>query len=764
MSVPTNQNVANPERDDLPARTDESGNPSEPETQAAPEDSAARASGPTIEDLLARVPPEGQDLVSRAYHLAAHLHEGQKRVSGDPYILHPLNVALLLTELNMDPATVAAGLLHDVLEDTDITLEELSAQFPDPVPQIVSGVTKITKMNFQTTREAQIENLRIMFLAMAQDIRVVIVKLCDRLHNMKTLKFLPPEKRIAISQETMDIYAPLANRLGMASIKGEIEDLAMRWLQPEVYQRLTRQISTKRREREQLVEESIEYLRKYLAAQFPKLAITGRPKHFYSIYKKMKAQGLTFQQIYDLNALRILCETEGECYAILGMVHQIWPPVPHRFKDYIGAPKQNRYQSIHTTVVGLRGAITEIQIRTRDMHQIAEYGIAAHWKYKEGVAPAPPSGQQHDETLAWLRQLTEWITDPNEPEGLMEALRKDVFADRVLCFTPKGDVIELPAKATPIDFAYSIHTKVGQQCVGAKINGRMVNLRTQLQHGDIVEVITASNGHPSRDWLDYVVTGRARSKIKHWLKSQNIDIWVEQGRRAIQRLLQERNIDVPGQELESRLAALLNVYKLQSVDDLLVEIGFGSISPMAALTRINPEWATLPRKSARRTGAAPKRKLEDPIIVEGAEGAPTKLAHCCSPIPGDEIVAYVTRGRGITVHQTTCPFVTRAREDGEEAQRLLHADWNNDGSQSFSVTLYVESEDRSGLLNALTGVITGSGLFIAGCHTKSNMQRGTAVLQFEVNVNDVNQLHRVLEALRSERGVIKAERKRRGIG
>ncbi|MBI1290966.1 RelA/SpoT family protein [bacterium] len=717
----------------------------------------------TINDLLARTPADSRDLVAKAYEVAERLHTGQVRRSGEPYINHPLMVAYYLADLNMDGPSIAAGLLHDVLEDTGMTREELAEHFPEPVPSIVQGVTKISRISFQTNRDAQVENLRLMILAMAQDIRVVIVKLCDRLHNMKTLKSMPPEKQIKISEETMDIYAPLANRLGMSRIKSELEDLAMRWILPDDYRRLRELVSTRRAEREAIVEESISFLRNYLGKFFPNLQITGRPKHFYSIFKKMKEQGLSFDQIHDLNALRVICEEENQCYAIMGMIHSVWHPIPGRIKDYIGMPKKNMYQSIHTTVIGYKGVRTEVQIRTRSMHSVAEFGIAAHWKYKEANTEL-----KMDERLAWLRQLTEWITDLNEPSGLLDALKKDVFADRVMCFTPKGDVIELPAHATPIDFAYAIHTRVGDKCIGARINDRMVNLRHRLENGDVVDIITSTMGHPSRDWLDHVVTGRAKQKIKHWLKERNTGEWIESGRRAVVNLLKERNIAVQQGELDAALASILSVYKLQTVNDLLMEIGFGSISAVATVARMNPEWAKpAKRRGARKPGTGePKKKPASEgsggIIVDGLDGVPIRLPACCSPIPGDPIMGYVTRGRGVTVHQLSCRTVQRALKDEEEAPRLHAAHWAVGEGRVHPVSLRIVSEDRTGLLNDVSSILSKHNIFIDGCKTKSDHRRGIATLIFDVNVRDVSEVDTVLKAIQQREGTISADRRRRG--
>ncbi|CAN5318637.1 bifunctional (p)ppGpp synthetase/guanosine-3',5'-bis(diphosphate) 3'-pyrophosphohydrolase [soil metagenome] len=719
----------------------------------------------TIERLLDRTPEDGRPLVQKAYEVAARLHEGQVRASGEPFIHHPMMVAWYLADLNMDGASIAAGLMHDVLEDTHMTREQISELFPQDVVDIVQGVTKISRISFQTTREAQMENLRIMIIAMAQDIRVVIVKLCDRLHNMKTLKYLAPEKRQKISQETLDIYAPLANRLGMSKVKTEMEDLAMRWLAPEAYQKLTKMVATKKTERESLVKESIEFMREYLGRSYPNIVITGRPKHFYSIYKKMNAQGLTFDQINDLNAIRIICENDQQCYEILGLVHAVWHPVMGRFKDYIGMPKKNMYQSLHTTVIGYKGARTEIQIRTKPMHHVAEYGIAAHWKYKEQL-----SSTKMEERLSWLRQITEWITEVSEPGVLLDALKQDVFADRVMCFTPKGDVIELPANATPIDFAYAIHTRVGEKCVGAKINDRIVNLRATLQNGDGVDVLTSPNGHPSRDWLDYAKTGRARQKIKHWLKDRNASDWAATGRRAIEAILHERHLHINQHDLDAALATLLPVYKLQNIDDLLVEVGFGTVSAAGAIARMNPDWVKRPEKEkkptkpgGKRGPIAPKVKARQtgPIIVDEMGDLPIRLAACCHPIPGDPIVAFITRGRGLTIHHKDCRSVIKAGKDPQEAQLIHPAQWNMDGGATHTVVARIVADDKSGLLNEMSGIFSRHGIFINGCLTKSDRTRGTAILQFEINVRDAVELDRVLNDVKNTDGVISAERRKK---
>lgn len=709
-----------------------------------------------FEELLARLPEDTpqRDLVRQAFGIAKRFHADQVRKSGEPYLEHPIAVSNLLVDLNMDAATIAAGLLHDVLEDTDLSFEALSGLFPAPVPALVQGVTKISRIHFDTSRHHQIENLRRIIMAMAKDIRVLIIKLCDRLHNMRTLKPLAPERRIAISQETVDIYAPLANRLGMVRMRTELEDLAMYWLYPEEYQALATAVAKNRRLREQEVQESMEVLRARLAELgHPNIEITGRSKHFYSIFRKMKHTGQSFEEIYDLRALRVFCRSVAQCYEILGQIHSIWTPVPGRIRDYIGMPKPNMYQSLHTTVIGHRGMVTEIQIRTHEMHEVAEYGIAAHWKYKEGKLD-----QTLDRRLQWLRQLTEWITEVGDPNSLLDALKKDVFADVVLCFTPQGDVIELPADATPIDFAFAIHTKVGERCVGARINRRLATLRTKLKHGDVVEILTSNSGHPSRDWLDVVVTGRAKSKIKHWLKSKEMERWVADGWSALNRILKERNIEVTRAELEAHLDKLKEPFRLQTREDVLAEIGFGSISPQAALSRMNPDWSRA-RRAARKK-ARPSRRSEALVIVAGMEELHVRLAACCKPIPGDPIVGFVTRGRGVSVHNVDCPGIARLRTTDDSA-RLLPARWNVKEPVVSNVYLRIEAYDRAGLLMEVTQEIARQNIFILQCQTRSDKRKNLAVIRIEADVSDLRQVDNVLEGLRNIAGVVRAERSNR---
>ncbi|MGF1572814.1 MAG: RelA/SpoT family protein [Sumerlaeia bacterium] len=703
-------------------------------------------------------PAEEREIVQLAFDLAERFHRGQKRRSGLPYIVHTVSVATILKDLRMDAVTIAAGLLHDTLEDTELSLEELKRLFPEPLPSLVEGVTKINRMQFVTSREAQIENIRKIILAMARDIRVLVIKLADRLHNMRTLRFLSEHRRQEIAQETLDIYAPLANRLGMVKIKSELEDLAMYWLYPTEYKALARKVAQKKIEREDKINKAIDDLTVHLETNgIFGAEISGRPKHFYSIFQKMEKSGLSFEQIYDLNALRIFCNTKSECYEILGLIHNFWAPQPNRFKDYIALPKPNNYQSLHTTVIGHEGILTEVQIRTHEMHDIAEHGIAAHWRYKEGKQPHGDD----DRFLRWLRDLSAWIQDPGDPNSVFDALKMDVFADVVLCFTPKGDVIELPGGATPIDFAFAIHTKVGLRCMGAKVNKRMVTLKTELKHGDIVEIETSNTGHPSRDWLEFAKTGRARSKIKHFLKSQEMSTWVNTGRENLTRLLKERNIDVPKAELEARLEEIKKAFRLETADDVLAEIGFGSISAQAALRRMNPDWTK--KHPKKRLSTEKKTNNQIPILVEGMEGLQVRIANCCRPIPGDEIVGFVTRGRGITVHHKKCSSITRLESSEDNTGRILDASWNITEGHVRNVIVRVEAEDRTHLLLEFTSALSNLNIFITGINSRRSEDYGTVIIDFDLQIFEQNQLQKIIQMFYKIKGVSKAERLIQGV-
>lgn len=710
-----------------------------------------------LADLLKSVSePEGA-LLRKAFEYAQKAHAGQKRLSGEPYIIHPLQVAKTLVELRLDAPTIAAALLHDVLEDnTAITYDHLKAEFDTTIANLVQGVTKLTRITFDSDSDQQGENLRRLILAMAKDIRVVVIKLCDRLHNMRTLEHLAEDRRQAIARETIAIYAPLAHRLGMTRFRTELEDLAMYWLYPEDYRLLQQNINKRRHEREALINEVMDFLRLYLRVHYPDVEIQGRPKHFFSIWRKMKTLGLSFDEIYDLNAVRIICDTETQCYDILGLIHAIWPPIPNRFKDYIGMPKANMYQSLHTTVIGLHGEVTEIQIRTRRMHAVAEEGIAAHWHYKEGGTEID---NKLNERLLWLRRAMEWITDLKKPTEFLEAIKKDVFADVVICFTPKGDLIELPAGATPLDFAYAVHSKVGEHCIGARVNRKQVPTNTKLHTGDVVEIQTQNSGHPSRDWLDIVVTSRARSKIKRWLKDKEFDIWVNVGKEMVAEIVKNRNIEISREELLKLFEKTVQMHRLSSTDELFCEIGFGSLSAQKVINQTLPPQEKKVERPAKRTVAKPNE-----IIIEGGHGVSVHHAACCNPRAGDEIVGFVTRGRGVTIHKINCPNIVRMRSRGEaDAQRLLPAYWASEHVNDYrQVVLHVFAHDHAGLLNIVSGLITEAGIFITSCSSRSNIKKKTAVMNFTLRVRSNDDLDHVLKSIRKIRAVMEVSAKEKG--
>lgn len=718
----------------------------------------------TIDTLLEAVAPRDREMVLKAYRLAEQFHAGQVRSSGEPYLTHPLAVAHLIAELNLDGASVAAGLLHDILEDTPLGVRDLQREFPPDVCKIVEGVTKITRIKFATKTDAQTENLRKLFLAMAHDIRVVIVKFCDRLHNMRTLKYLPEERRIAIARETLDIFAPLAGRFGINKLKAEFEDSAMRWLWPEEYRALTGQIAMKRVEREARIAETIAFLKARFATQFPTAEIFGRSKHFFSIWNKMKEQGLSFDEIYDLNAVRILCDQKNDCYQVLGDIHSIWRPIPGRFKDYIAVPKKNGYQSLHTTVIGLHGEVTEVQIRTREMNRHAELGIAAHWLYKEADGPRREQAVERVRaSVSWVRELIDNLADENEPGTFIEGLKSGIIDDVVLCFTPKGDVYELPVGSTPIDFAYHIHTDVGSHCVGARINNRMVNLRTEIKNGDKVEIQTSPSGHPSHDWVRFVKTPRARSKIKHWFKSRELALWVGNGRKQLERQIEEHEIVVTRAELDSALERVARELRFTSMDDLLAEIGFGGVNASAMFTRMFPE--AVGRRKQKAAPARVKKVGAAAVRVVGMEETDIhpRLAACCHPVPGEAVVAFVTRGRGVTVHRQSCPTLDRMKSSGDEASRLIPAYWDGEPGDLRTVPIFLECDDRNGLLNDITAIIRTCDVFIGECRTRSNNESGVAYMRLMLKVTGAGQLEQVCEKLLEVQGVRSVERSSRPV-
>lgn len=704
----------------------------------------------TVAELIAAVqaydPTVEAEWLRRVYEVADRAHDGQRRASGESYIEHPLAVAGILAELEVDRSTIAAALLHDVVEDTSITSEQVAAEFGDEIAGLVDGVTKLTRIPYQSKEDAQVENLRKMFMAMARDIRVIIIKLADRLHNMRTLASLPPAKQQAIARETLDIYAPIAHRLGIWKIKWEIEDECLKYLDPEPYREIVERVAKTRRERENDVSEAISRLRDEFRALGVNAEIQGRPKHFYSIYSKIK-KGRDFSTIYDLTAIRIIVDSVKDCYAALGAVHAMWTPLPGRFKDYIAMPKPNMYQSLHTTVVGPQGEPLEIQIRTWEMHRTSEYGIAAHWRYKEGG-----KADQFENKLSWLRALLEWQKDMRDSRMFMENLKLDLFDSQAFVFSPRGDVFSIPAGGTPLDFAYLVHTDVGNHCVGAKVNGRIVPLDYSLQNGDICEIlVNKSGGRPSLDWLSIVKTSSAKHKIKQWFRKEQREENVLAGQEAVESELARAHLrpDLARGELIERIAHRMNH---GSPTDLFAAIGFGDASALSVVNRIRDEVKsdnvvelTHVRKPAVRKAA---RKASG-VRIAGVEDVLVRLSKCCSPVPGDPIIGYVTIGRGVSVHRADCPNVAYMSATPE---RILQAEWTSGADMTHAVDIEVEAEDRSQLLQDIMGVFAELKTTVSSV-TARVRRDGAAVTSLTVQIRDLNHLHKLLTKLGSLKNV-----------
>jgi GTP diphosphokinase / guanosine-3',5'-bis(diphosphate) 3'-diphosphatase len=705
----------------------------------------------TIAELIERVrryePSADAQWLKRVYELADAAHQGQHRASGESYIEHPLAVAGILADLEVDHQTIAAALLHDVVEDTSITSEQVTEQFGDEVARLVDGVTKLTRIPYQSKEDAQVENLRKMFLAMAKDIRVIIIKLADRLHNMRTLSSLPAAKQQAIARETLDIYAPIAHRLGIWKIKWEIEDECLRYLDPPSFHDIVERVAKTRREREADVEKAIARLRDEFKALKVNAEIHGRPKHFYSIYSKI-SKGRDFSTIYDLTAIRIIVDSVKDCYAALGAVHAMWTPLPGRFKDYIAMPKPNMYQSLHTTVVGPSGDPLEIQIRTWEMHRTSEYGIAAHWRYKEGG-----KADQFENKLSWLRALLEWQKDMRDSRVFMENLKLDLFDSQVFVFSPRGDVYSIPAGGTPLDFAYQVHTDVGNHCVGAKINGRIVPLDYAMQNGDICEIlVNKSSGHPSLDWLSLVKTSSAKHKIKQWFRKERREENVLAGQEALEQELARAGLrtDVARGALLERIASRLNY---ATPTDLYAAIGFGDASAQAVVNRVRDEIKhdnvvdltkigrkPAVRKSLRRTSG---------VRIAGVDDVLVRLSKCCSPVPGDPIIGYVTIGRGVSIHRADCPNVAYMNATPE---RILQAQWVGDADLTHCVDVEVEADDRSQLLQDIMAVFAELKTQVSSVNARVRKD-GVAVASLTVQIRDLDHLHKLLRKLETLKNV-----------
>ncbi|MCE5229158.1 bifunctional (p)ppGpp synthetase/guanosine-3',5'-bis(diphosphate) 3'-pyrophosphohydrolase [bacterium] len=718
---------------------------------------------PTVEDILGRMDPRPNDeagaLIRKAYERAREDHEKQLRKSGEPYFAHPARVAWLLAGLVNEPVTVAAGLLHDTIEDCGETYESLKAQFGEEVATLVDGVTKISTLTVQTDQEHQVVNLRKMILAMARDVRVVLIKLCDRLHNMQTLEHLPLARRRAIAQATMDIYAPLANRLGMIRMRTHLEDLAMRHLHPAAFANLKKKMEVRSKRDQEIVDTTRQMLSEELKARGIPAIIQGRRKNLYSLFRKMQRQGLSFDEVHDIIAIRVITDSITECYDILGIVHSLWKPISGRFKDYIATPKENGYQSIHTSIIGVQNEVVEIQIRTREMHHVAEEGIAAHWKYKEGGAAAPVKGWQNDEKrLQWLRQLVDWLQEVRDPSEFMTDLKTDVFETSVFVYTPKGDIIEVPRGATALDLAFRIHSQLGLQCAGVRINNRMMSIRTELKTGDIVEIITNKNAHPTPDWLQFAQTGRARNKIRHWLKESQHEEFLERGRHLLMEGVRARfGNNVGEDQVEEILKPTLRSFNVPTWEDLLVELGCGTLRGGSLLGRLGqvlhpPEQKRIPRAIRRgRAGAI--------VLVDGMDGAVTRMARCCSPLPGDDIIGFITQGRGISIHKADCVSLARIRERSTDFNnRVVPVEWGDASNLMQKVTLRIVCQDRKGLLSDVSAAITQLAVNIVGAHTSSNLREGRAILKFILLIKDTEELNTVLNRLATIPGVLSLSR------
>jgi GTP pyrophosphokinase len=706
-----------------------------------------------IEEIPKYQPGADLDLVSRAYRFSEMSHKGQQRASGEPYLSHPLEVAGLLVDFKMDVTTVTAGLLHDVLEDTQATKDDLAREFGPEIAELVDGVTKIGKLAFSSREERQAENFRKMVVAMAHDLRVLMIKLADRLHNMRTLDYLAPEKAKKIAQETLDIYAPLAHRLGMAKVKAELEDLALRVMQPEDYLELMRRVAKRRLEREAEINALIALLQDKLGEVGIESKIAGRPKHFYSIWKKMHEGGREFDEIYDLTAVRVLTKTVRDCYGALGVIHSLWKPVPGRFKDFIAMPKVNMYQSLHTTVIGPKGDPVEIQIRTWEMHRVAEEGIAAHWLYKEKKGDR----DRFDEAFTWLRQLMESQKEMKDPKEFLDTVRFDLFPDEVYVFTPKGDVKALPEGSTPIDFAYAVHTDVGHHCVGAKVNGKLVPLRYTLRQGDIVEVVASPSQHPSRDWLKIVKSSRSKAKINQWLKVEERARSLELGRELFDREVKKYRL-VPATLLGSdEMKKLLVEMGYVTADDLLAAMGYGKASVRQVLGKLAP---TVVREHDQQPDAKPQkmpRKSDGAVRISGVDDVLVRFGKCCSPVPGDGIVGFITRGRGLTVHARDCMTVVKNVLDKE---RLLAVEWDGGepAKRPVKIAVYI-GRDRPGLLAEITAAISSRrGNIIKAEITVTDDGKG--LNHFVIEVLDLQQLQGIMQAIRDVKDVMNVERVR----
>jgi GTP pyrophosphokinase len=709
-----------------------------------------------LERLTSYNPNADTDLLRKAYVFSAKVHLGQVRLSGEPYLNHPLEVTGILTQLKLDVASVATGLLHDTVEDTLATLTEIQENFGGEIAQLVDGLTKISLISLRSSEENQAENFRKMILAMVKDIRVILIKLADRLHNMRTLKYHTPEKQAEIAQETLDIYAPLAHRLGIDWIKSELEDLAFQYLYPEVYDEIRRKIAKKEKERTRYIDEVKRTLMKKLYENHIEGEVTGRLKQTYSIYLKMKEQNIDFDQVYDITAFRVVVNSIKECYDVLGIIHSLWKPIPGKFKDYIGLPKENMYQSLHTTAIGPYGERIEIQIRTHEMHKIAEEGIAAHWKYKEGKVVE----EAEDKRFTWLRQLLEWQRDLKDDREFIESVKVDLFPNEVYIFTPKGSVKSFPIGSTPIDFAYSIHSDVGNHCSGAKVNGKIVPLRYELRSGDTVEILTSPNQKPSKDWLKLVKTSRAKTKIRQWFTAEEREKSITLGKEILEKELRKYDLQQAKLIKSGELAKVASEFSYLGVDDLIAAVGYGKITANQIIGKILPQEKLEQQKEELKEGRFKHliqkitRTPRDALLIKGIDNVMVRYAGCCNPVPGDRVVGFITRGRGVTIHTVDCQ---NAMDD--DPHRKVQVEWDSTKEYSYPVRIRIFSQDKKGLLGEISNSISSQEANIKNARVDTTEDK-KAISTFEVEIRDLNHLNKVMKALGKIKGVQRVERMR----
>jgi len=704
--------------------------------------------------LISYNPNADVDLLKKAYVFSAKVHIGQVRLSGEPYLIHPLEVTGILIQMRLDVATLATGLLHDAVEDTLSTPEEIRKNFGDEIYQLVDGLTKISRISLKSSEESQAENFRKMILAMVKDIRVVLVKLADRLHNMRTLQYHTSEKQVEIAQETLDIYAPLANRLGIDWIKTELEDLAFKHLHPDTYGDIQRKIAKKEKERHRYIEEVKRTLMKKLYENKITGEVAGRLKQIYSIYLKMKDQNIDFDQVYDITAFRVVVDSIKDCYDVLGIIHSIWKPIPGKFKDYIGLPKDNMYQSLHTAAIGPYGERIEIQIRTQEMHRIAEEGIAAHWKYKEGKS----LDKADDKRFTWLRQLLEWQRDLKDDQEFIESVKVDLFPHEVYIFTPKGEVREFPIGATPVDFAYSIHSDIGNHCIGAKVNGKIVPLKYEFKSGDTVEILTSPNQKPSKDWLKFVKTSRAKAKIRQWFKSEEREKSIALGKEILDKELRKYDLYQAKLLKSGELAKVAEEFSFQGAEDLIAAVGYGKVTANQIIGKILPpekleqkeeqDESRLKNLIQKITRTGPK----DTLLIKGIDNVMVRYAGCCNPVPGDKVVGFITRGRGVTIHSIDCQSVV-----DEDSNRKVEVEWDSTKEYSYPVRIRIYSDDKKGLLAEISSSIASNEANITNARVETTDDR-RAVGTFELQIRDLNHLKKVIKGLEKIKGIHRVER------